>query len=177
MHLNAKKMAFGGLLLALTLVCMVLGSVIESNTLFLLAAASYFVGIIIREAGMRTGFAFYLAAVLLGFIVAPNKIYVISFAAMGFYILIVELAFTLLGKTSGSMNRRVLFWIVKYLIFNLMYIPLLLFFQTLLFSRTLPPLWLAGVIVAGQIGLWIYDRAYEYVQSHLWSKLRGRLLG
>ena len=66
MHVNAKKMAFGGLLLALTIVCMVLGSVIESNTLFLLAAASYFVGIFIREAGMRTGGAFYLAAGIYG---------------------------------------------------------------------------------------------------------------
>ena len=63
MHVKAKKMAFGGLLLALTIVCMVLGSVIESNTLFLLAAASYFVGIIIRETGMRTGAAFYLSLI------------------------------------------------------------------------------------------------------------------
>ena len=47
---------------------MVLGSVIESKTSFLLAAAAYFVGIIIRETGMRTGRPFYIAAVLLGFI-------------------------------------------------------------------------------------------------------------
>ena len=52
--------AFSGLLLALSVVCMALGSVIETNTLFLLAAASYFVGIIIREFGMKAGVAFYL---------------------------------------------------------------------------------------------------------------------
>ncbi len=45
----------------------VLGSVFETNTLFLLAAASYFVGIVIREFGLRTGAAFYLASVLLDF--------------------------------------------------------------------------------------------------------------
>ena len=77
--------AFSGLLLALSVVCMALGSVIETNTLFLLAAASYFVGIIIREFGMKAGVAFYLADILLGFLVTPNKFYVISFAAMGFY--------------------------------------------------------------------------------------------
>ena len=49
MHVNAKKIAIGGLLLALTEVCIALGSVIETNTLFLLAAASYFVGFLIRE--------------------------------------------------------------------------------------------------------------------------------
>ena len=55
MHVKAKKMAFGGLLLALTVICMILGSVIETGTLFLLGAASFFVGIIFREFGRRTG--------------------------------------------------------------------------------------------------------------------------
>ena len=57
MHVKAKKMALGGLLLALTVICMVLGSVFESGTLFLLAAASFFVGIIFREFGGKTGAA------------------------------------------------------------------------------------------------------------------------
>ena len=43
MHVKARMTAFSGLLLALSVVCMALGSVIETNTLFLLAAASYFV--------------------------------------------------------------------------------------------------------------------------------------
>lgn len=175
MHVKAKKMAFGGLLLALTIVCMVLGSVIESNTLFLLAAASYFVGIIIRETGMRTGVAFYIAAVLLGLIVAPNKLYVISFAAMGFYILFIEQTFVMLGRTTAKVNRKVLFWVIKYIVFNIMYIPVLIAFEQLLFGRNLAAMWTAGLIAAGQAGLWIYDRAYEYVQRHLWSKLRKRL--
>ena len=51
MHIKAKKMAFGGLLLALSVICMILGSVIETGTLFLLAAASFFVGIVFREFG------------------------------------------------------------------------------------------------------------------------------
>ena len=55
MHVKAKQMAFGGLLLAVTVVCMALGSVIETNTLFLLAAAAFFVGIVIREFGLLSG--------------------------------------------------------------------------------------------------------------------------
>ena len=80
MHVKAKTMAFSGLLLALTVIFMVLGSVIETSTLFLLAAASFFVGIIIREFGLRIGAAFYAAGVILGFITAPNKFYVFTFA-------------------------------------------------------------------------------------------------
>ena len=78
MHVKAKTMAFSGLLLALTVIFMVLGSVIETSTLFLLAAASFFVGIIIREFGLRIGAAFYAAGVILGFITAPNKFYAIN---------------------------------------------------------------------------------------------------
>ena len=46
MYVKAKKTAIAGLMLAFTMICIAMGSVIETNTLFLLAAASYFVGII-----------------------------------------------------------------------------------------------------------------------------------
>ena len=119
MHIKAKTMAFGGLLLALTVVCMALGSVIETSTLFLLAAASFFVGIVIREFGLKAGAAFYIAAVLLGFITAPNKFYVLTFAAMGLYIWGIEAAFRYLEKHPAIRNRQAVFWISKYVIFNI----------------------------------------------------------
>ena len=55
MHVSGKKMAFSGLLLALTIVLMVLSGVFQFNTLFLLGAASFFVGIMIREFGLKLG--------------------------------------------------------------------------------------------------------------------------
>lgn len=174
MHVKAKKAALGGLLLAVTVICMVLGSVMETSTLFLLAAASYFVGIIIREMGIKTGIAFYIAAVLLGFIVSPNKFYVISFAAMGFYILAIEVAFKQIGKMKG--NKKLIFWFTKYLIFNLEYLPLVFAFQELLFGKEIPTVMLVVVILAGQIGLFVYDRAYEYFQGQVWNKMRGKVL-
>lgn len=176
-YVKAKKMAFGGMLLALTVICMLLGSMIETSTLFLLAAASFFVGIVLREFGEKTGAAFYLAGVLLGLIVAPNKFYVASYAAMGLYILVIELAWPRFGKVSESVNRKKLFWILKYVVFNVMYIPAVVFFQELLFARELPTWMFVVVLVIGQIGLFIYDRAYEYVQREIWSKIRGRMFG
>ena len=64
MHLNTKKIAFAGVMLALTEVGIALGSVIETNTLFLLAAASFFVGIVIQEFGLKSGAGFLLAGFL-----------------------------------------------------------------------------------------------------------------
>ena len=152
MHVKAKTLAFGGLLLALTVVFMALGSVIETSTLFLLAAASFFVGIVIREFGLRIGAVFYIAAVLLGLITAPNKFYVFTFAAMGFYIWGIEAVWRWLEKRPHYENR-------------------------LLFGRTISDAVLIGVLAGGQIGLFIYDKAYEYVQAHMWGKLRGRMIG
>lgn len=176
MHVKAKRMAFGGLLLALTVICMVLGSVIETNTLFLLAAASYFVGIVIRESSLTGGAAFYLAGVLLGAIVAPNKLYVASYAAMGFYILIIEWSFKMLGRAPANTKRKLWFWVIKYMVFNLMFIPMVILFPKLLIARELPVQMLLLIIGVGQAGLLLYDKAYEYVQGHIWSKMRGRFL-
>lgn len=176
MHVKAKTVALGGLLLALTVVFMALGSIIETSTLFLLAAASFFVGIVVREFGLRTGGAFYLAAVLLGAITAPNKFYVLTFAAMGLYIWGIEAVWRLLEKHPEMMQRHKVFWVAKYVIFNIVYIPIVILFRDMLFAQVISAGIMAGVIVGGQIGLFIYDRAYDYVQIHLWGKIRGRVL-
>lgn len=176
MHVKAKKMAFGGLLLALTVLCMILGSVIETSTLFLLAAASFFVGVVFREFGGRTAAAFYLASVLLGLILAPNKFYVAAYGAMGFYILAVEAAWERLGSwNAGIRKKKAAFWVIRYGVFNLIYIPAVLFLQELLFARTLSFPVTAGILAGGQAGLMLYDGAYGYVQRELWGKLRGQL--
>ena len=174
MHVKAKTVALGGLLLALTVVFMALGSIIETSTLFLLAAASFFVGIVVREFGLKTGGAFYLAAVLLGAITAPNKFYVLTFAAMGLYIWGIEAVWKWLEKHPEMPQRYKVF--VKYVIFNVIYIPVVILFRDLLFAQAVSAGITVGVIVGGQIGLFIYDKAYDYVQMHLWGKMRGRFL-
>ena len=74
------------------------------------------------------------------------------------------------------MQRYKVFWIAKYVIFNIVYIPIVILFRDLLFARALSNAFVLGVIIGGQIGLFIYDRAYDYVQVHLWGKIRGRVL-
>ena len=167
MHVKAKQMAFGGLLLAVTVVCMALGSVIETNTLFLLAAAAFFVGIVIREFGLRTGAAFYLAAILLGFLVTPNKFYVITFAAMGFYILGIEAVWMFLAKRPQMRHRMGIYWL---------YLPCLFGFRSMLFQKSMSDQMILAAVVVGQIAILIYDKAYQYVQGTVWEKWRKRIL-
>ena len=63
------------------------------------------------------------------------------------------------------MNRKAVFWGVKYIIFNLMYLPMLFGFQKLLFGSGLTEKMLLLFAAAGQVGFFLYDRAYEYVQG------------
>ena len=176
MHTKAKKLALSGLMLALTEVFISLGSVIEMNTLFLLAAASFFVGIVIREFQLHTGMAFYIAGVLLGFIIAPNKIYVIFYAMMGLYILLTEIVWEKLGKVDSVKNRKAVFCMAKYVIFNIIFLTAVLGFGEILVMHSLSTKLKIVIIISGQVGICLFDRAYCYVQLELWNKLRGKLL-
>lgn len=176
MHVNGKKMAMTGLLLAITEVLIILSGILEFNTLFLLGAASFGVGIVIREFGLTLGGAFYLASVILGFLLAPNKLYCITYGAMGLYILGAEFAYSRLGKMNGIRNRKPLYWVLKYIIFNLMYLPMLFLFPKLLFAGELSRTFILAAFIGGQAVLFVYDRAYLYFQSVIWTRMRKQLL-
>lgn len=171
MHVNVKKLTFAGALLAVTEVCIALGSVIETNTLFLLAAASFFVGILIREYGLKSGAGFLVAGILLGILLSPNKLYVIFYALMGIYILGIEWIWYRLGKATERFRSKKIFWIMKYLLFNLLYIPGLFSFRVIAKGGSFS---LALFWIVGQFALLVYDKAYEYVMGQIWEKNRHK---
>ncbi len=175
MLLGTKKLAFLGLLLALSVLTVILSGILEFNTLFLLAAGSFCIGIAIRESGIRFGFGFFVAAVLLSIMLAPNKIYCITFAAMGFYLIIAEYAYEMMVHIKKNGNRRIILWVIKYVTFNAMFIPILLLLPRLVYSGSINKGLLVVVVLAGQIVLFIYDRAYDYFQKNIWGKARVRL--
>jgi len=82
MHVKAKQVAILGLLVAFAILLIVFASVIETNTLFLLAAGAFLVGIAIREYGIMMGTGFFLACVILGFFLSPNSFYVLTYGGL-----------------------------------------------------------------------------------------------
>ncbi len=173
MPLGTKKLSFLGLLLAFTLILIILSGVLEFNTIFLLAAAAYCDGIAFRESNIRYAFGFFLASVLLGVFLAPNKLYCITYAAMALYILISEFSYDKLVYIKKDRIKRQLVWLIKYIAFNIMYIPALLFLPKLFYEGDINKGLLTGFILAGQIGLFIYDKAYIYFQRYIWGKVRS----
>lgn len=169
-----KKIAFAGVMLALTEVGIALGSVIETNTLFLLAVASFFVGIVIQEFGLKSGAGFLLAGILLAILLSPNKLYVVSYAFMGFYILIIETIWHFSGRASGWIRSRNFFWLMKYLVFNVLYIPGLIYFWSMLSEKKTAKGIMLMSVVFGQFILFVFDKTYEYAMGKIWKENRHK---
>ena len=83
----SKKMAFGGILLALEAIFFMLINFVPMNTIFFMVLASFISSIVIIEFGEKTGAIFTFASILLSFMIIGNKvqwfIYAISFALYG----------------------------------------------------------------------------------------------
>lgn len=187
MHVNGKRMAFLGLLLALNSFMIILSSVLEFNTLFLLIAAAFTVGIAMRESNIRLGVGFFIASILLWVIIAPNKIYGITYSVLGIYILLREIGWELIDRAKSINHRRVWFLITRLLIFNIIYIPLLIFFPQLLRmglmvnSTILPfdvmsPVTILIFLLIGQIIFFLFDYVYVYFQGQVWNKIRAKVI-
>lgn len=74
-----KRVALGGVFLALCLTAMFLASFAPGMEMTLLALASLAIYIFCMEAGLGAGMALYVGACLLALLVAPNKVVVLPF--------------------------------------------------------------------------------------------------
>lgn len=175
MHVNAKKMAFLGLLLAVAMVLTLIGGYFEPSTLFFMAAAAFCTGIAVRECGIYAGLAFLLAGILLAFFLAPNKLYIITYGGMSLYIYIRELSFEKIADAKRMKHRTAVFWVIRYFMFNVMFLPALFLLPKLIYPGEMSSAVVAGLIVGAQVILFVYDKAYDYFQATMWNRLRRSL--
>lgn len=176
MHVSAKKIATAGVLAAVSVLLNVLGSVIETNSLFLIAAAAFCVGIAVREWGERFGAGFLTACVFLNILLIPNKIYCLTFTAMGLYILLSEFLWGKIANAHNLKKRTLLLWCGKYMIFNAMYVPVLVCIPSLIFTKRIEGNMIWILWAAGQAALFVFDKAYLYFQGTVWGNLRKKLM-
>ena len=110
-------MAVSGLLMAFAVVLIILSGILDFNTLFFLAAAAFLIGVIVKEFDLRYGFAFFLGCLVLGGLLATQKLYCITYAMMGIYVLGVEYLWHFLGNHPNWKNRRLMLIFGKLIIF------------------------------------------------------------
>lgn len=175
MHVNARKMSFLGLMMAFSVILVALGSVIEMSTLFFLAMASFCTGIAIAEFGTPLGAAFFAGSALLSLIISPNKLHALTYVGMAFYLLLTELVRINLLKAKVCKRNHIILIVVKFLTFNTMYIPILLFAPSLVLTKDINQYLLIGLVIAGQVVLIIYDKAFQLFIGRYWLDLKRRL--
>lgn len=174
MHVKTKQIAFLGLMTAIVTIGIVMGSIIESNTLFLLAASAFAVGIAVREYGFSLAVGFWLACLFLGVILSPNKLYMITYAALSFYILFEEASYRFVHKRCMKCGKW-LHILMKWIVFNLCYLPMIIWFPKIIYGGKISTTIFIAILAAGQLGWLIYDKAYQYFQGVIWTKFRRRL--
>lgn len=130
----SKKMAFGGILLALEAIFFMLINFVPMNTIFFMVLASFVSSIVIIEFGEKTGTIFTIASILLSFMIIGNKVqwfvYAISFAIYGLVKSLIER-----GRTMGveygiklvfaNIVFAIMYFALKSFLADVQYIPIL----------------------------------------------------
>lgn len=151
---SASKVATGGLLLALTVIFIYLGSVLPTGRLSLYALSSFTVSIIIIEFKAGYGWIFYAATCLLAFILVPDKTAVVPYAAFfGIYGIMKYYIEKIREKWFG--------YALKMIFFNLAAAAAILFIRGFLLQEIGFDLQLWLIVVLLEVIFVIYDIIYS----------------
>lgn len=128
----SKKVAYGGMLLALNSIFLLLVNIVPINTLFLLGLASLPMAIVIMEYGPKSGVVFYIASLLLSFIIMTNKaqwiLYTFTFGIYGLVKYIIEKDRSFIQEyTLKLLSANILILITYFILKNFVYIPVNIF--------------------------------------------------
>ncbi len=156
---KSRPLALLGLLLAINQILIVLAAVLDISSLTFLAAAAMMIGIAVLETGLGMGAAFFLASCLLGLILCPQPLYIVSYAVMGLYVLIKEVV----EKKLKPRLPKWAVWGIKLLAFNLYFIPLLLLFPQILLEAGETQMVTAVIWLLSQAAVILCDIVYDRI--------------
>lgn len=169
------RVAFCGVLAALMIAVMLLGTMIPTTTYICPALAGVLLLPVVWEFRFRTGALLYLAVALLSLILSPNKEAALFFVLLfGWY--------PLLRPKLQHLRRKPWRIILKLLLFNL---ALAVIFALLLFVFVMPDLqaeaqtWtglvLAGMLLLGNVTFLLYDVLLGRIGDLYVYRLRPKL--
>lgn len=155
--MNSKrtyKLALGGICLALTLAFLFAASIVPGAELTLYAISSLFVAVMMIEVGIKGGATLYVAAVLLGLLILPNKLGILPYACLfGLYGL-VKFYIEKIRHPIGQVALKIVF-------FGVIITAALMGLRDLLLgSVKLPDMPEAVIVAGGILMLLLYDLLY-----------------
>jgi hypothetical protein len=163
---NTKIIALGGILTGICQILLYLIAVLPTSKLAFYSFISFTVAVIIIEAGVRYALIYYIANVVLAFIIVPDKIviipYIVFFGVYGVLKLYIE-----------KLNKRALELIIKYIYFNICVLLGYIFIKEfMLESINIKNLPLAGFILLLEVIFFIFDYVYTLLIGYYNEKLR-----
>ena len=156
----SRKIAYGGILLALNCIILLLVNIIPINTLFLLGLASLPIAVVIMEYGPKAGVIFYIGSVLLSFMLMANKsqwiLYIFTFGIYGLVKYIIEKDRSFIQEYTMKLVAANILIIITYFILKFfVYIPVNLI-----------------TIIVFEITFIVYDFVYSKFIDYYNEKLR-----
>ena len=85
MRTGTKQVALGGMLTAVAVVIMCMGSLIPVNTYVCPVLCILITRLVLLNCGKRIGWCYYMAVAILGLILAPDKEATVVYAFLGYY--------------------------------------------------------------------------------------------
>lgn len=184
MHINTKNIALSGMLMAISVICIVLGSFVQFNTLVFLLLAAFLSGAVIFDMGLGAGAMFIAGTFVLGFFLGPNKMYALTYLGFAIYIFLSEAAYRCQNAimTKGvNLSKTVwncIIWTYKFFVFNIIYLICLLMMPEVILSEEILKkggFVIAIAAVAGQVVWIILDMVYNTFIMKFWMQFRKRL--
>ena len=156
----SKKVAYSGILLGVHTILLILINIIPMNTLFIMGIASLIISIIIMEFGPKSGVVFYLASIILSFLVINNKaqwaLYNLTFGVYGLIKYIIEQDRSIyLEYILKIIFANILLMITYFILRGFIYIPINIL-----------------IIIAFQVVFMIYDSVYTKFIDYYETKIR-----
>ena len=166
---RTRTVTLCGVLIALGVAVMYLGSFIEVLDLTVAVVASLFCIAAVIEVGGRWPFAIYAATAILSSLLLPNKFPAAVYLLFaGYYPMVKE-------KLEGRMRSRVICYAIKLLIFNVAFAAIL---AVSFFLLSLPfegPLIFWATVALGNVTFVIYDIALTRLITVYLRMIRPRL--
>lgn len=162
------KLALGGICLALTIIFMFAGSIAPGVELTLFAISSVFVAVMIIESGVSSAILLYLAAVLLGLILIPNKLGLIPYIFLFGYYGIVKYFIEKQKTAKMQLILKAVFF------FLIMCAGFLGFKEIMLGAVSLPDYPVAILIIGGVIMMMLYDYIYTLIINFYINKIQRK---
>jgi len=165
---SARKLTLGGILLALSVIVLYFATSLPTSRLSLYALSSFFVSVIVMEAGVKTGWLYYISSSLLSFFLLHNKAalvpYIVFFGVYGIVKYYVE-----------KIDKPVFEYVLKLVYFNVCVAAAYVFIkEVFLESIEIKFPWPVALILL-QVIFIVYDYVYTLFIRYYDRKLKKML--